>query len=53
MRAFWNTIEKIDTSSFRGLDRLDKWLGKDTYRERIEKAVEEVREPQRAIQFDK
>ncbi len=53
MRAFWDTIEKLDLGSFRSLDRLDSLLGRDTYRKRIEKAVEDVRPPQRAIQFDK
>jgi len=52
MEIFWKTVEKIDAAAFSALDGLDKWLGRDTYRKRIEKAVEHVREPQKAIRFD-
>lgn len=52
MEIFWKAAETLDATAFRALDGLDKWLGRDTYRKRIEKAVEHVREPQKAIRFD-
>ena len=33
-------------------DKVDGLLGRDTYRQRTEKAVEHVRTPQKAISFD-
>lgn len=52
MQAFWKTVEKLDHTAFRALDRIDTWLGRDKYRTRIEKSVEHVRPAQKAIRFE-
>jgi len=52
MHALWKAIEILDSAAFDALDRWDAWRKKDAYRKRVEKAVEHVRTPQKAITFD-
>jgi len=52
MKALWNGLEKLDRALFKGAERLENWRKKDSYRARMEHSVEEIRPPQRAIQFD-
>ena len=52
VEAIWNALEKLDHATFVTLDKVDKMLGRDPYRKRAEKAVENVRPAQKAITFD-
>lgn len=52
MRALWNNLEALDTHLFRALDKIDRLRGKESFRARTEKEMENVRTPQRAISFD-
>lgn len=52
MKALWNSLEKLDRALFKGAERLEKWRNKPAFRARMEQSVEEVRQPQKAIQFD-
>lgn len=51
--AIWHLLEKTDLAVLRALDRLDQLRGKEPYLARIQKATENVRAPQRVIEFDK
>jgi hypothetical protein len=53
MRAIWIAFETLDRATFVTLDKVDKWLGRETFRERTEKAVSHVRPAQKAITFEK
>jgi len=52
MKVLWTGLEKLDRVLFSGAQKLEQWRGKDSFRARMEKSVEEVREPQKAIRFD-
>ena len=51
--AIWHLLEKTDHVVMSALERLDKLRGKEPYLARIQKATENVRAPQRVIEFDK
>jgi hypothetical protein len=52
MRVFWEIVERMDQSGFSLKRQVEKLRDKDSFRVRMEKAVAEVRPPQRAITFD-
>jgi|GEM_PF-2340791 len=52
MRAFWDTVEKLDQTAFAALDKVNKLRKKPTFRAQVEEAVKDVRAPQQAIAFD-
>ncbi len=52
MRALWVGLEKLDQTLIKGANRWEQLRRRAPYRTRMEKSVEEVRLPQKAIQFD-
>lgn len=52
MRALWNTLESLDRAVFTLSEKVEKARGKATFRKRAEESVEDIRPPQKAIQFD-
>lgn len=52
MKALWDSLEKLDRALFKGAERVDKLRKKATFRARMEQSVEDIRPPQKAIQFD-
>lgn len=52
MRAFWNTVEKLDKATFSALDKLNAVRNKPTFRAQVEAEMKDIREPQKAITFD-
>lgn len=52
MRAFWELVERLDRTAWAATAKVEKLRQQDSYRARIERSMEHVRPPQRAIQFD-
>lgn len=52
MRLLWEIIERCDRATFVACEKLETLRKKPSYRKRIEQAVDEVRAPQRVIEFD-
>lgn len=52
MRLIWEIIERCDRATFVACEKVETLRKKPSYRKRMEQAVDEVRAPQRVIEFD-
>lgn len=52
MRALWDLLEGADRLVLRTLDRVDRLRKLEPLFERTKRATEQVRPPQRVIEFD-
>jgi hypothetical protein len=52
MRLLWDALEILDRTAISALERVDKLTKKESYFERTKKVTENVRAPQRVIQFE-
>jgi hypothetical protein len=52
MRALWIGLEKLDQALMTSARRIESWSKAEPFRVRMEESVEEVRLPQKVIQFD-
>ena len=52
MRALWTSLEILDRALFASVEKVEHLRKKESFRARAEKSVEEIRPPQKAIQFD-
>jgi hypothetical protein len=53
MRILWEALEAADRVAFKLLDKVDRLQNKEPLFERTKKLTENVRKPQRVIEFDK